>query len=96
VARDPSKSAAPTKIAWLGCGDDPTLGLFTPRGLVQRTPESTLSKDAVRSEPLDALAQANAIILRSSCDYLGKAVADIPRQFKQMRRAGAVTIWVRQ
>ena len=95
-ARDPSKSAMPTKIAWLGCGNDPALALFTPRGLVQRTPESDLDIEAVRSAPLDALAKANAIILRSSCDYLGNAVAEIPREFRQMRRAGPVTIWVRQ
>jgi hypothetical protein len=96
VARDPAKSAAPTKIAWLGCGGDPALALYTPRGLVERTPESRLDKEAVRTASLDALAKANAIILRSGCDYLGQANAEIPRQFRQMRKAGPVTVWVRQ
>jgi hypothetical protein len=96
AARDQANSAMPTKIAWLGCGGDPELALYTPRGLVQRTPESRLDREAVRTTPLAALAGANAIILRSGCDYLGQAIAEIPRQFKQMRKAGVATIWVRQ
>ena len=34
--RDSSHVADPTRIAWLGCGNDPPLGMFTPRGLVER------------------------------------------------------------
>ncbi len=85
--RDSAHEADPTKIAWLGCGNDPPFGMFTVRGLVQQMPESRLSEDSVRDAPLDALTAANAVILRKSCDYLARAAAEIPRQFKTLAPA---------
>jgi hypothetical protein len=93
---DRTRSATPTTIAWLGCSGDPPLGMYTPRGLVARTPATTLSEDRVRDAPLDAVAEANAVILRPSCGYLSKAVAEIPNQFVTTRKAGDVAVWVRR
>jgi hypothetical protein len=93
---DRTRSAAPTKIAWLGCDGDPALGLYTPRGLVARKAESALNQDQVRDAPLEAVAAANAVILRPSCGFLAKAVSDLPSQFVHMRKSGDVGVWVRR
>jgi len=55
-----------------------------------------LTEDSVRNAPLDVLATANAIVLRPSCNYLDKAKSEVPRQFKVMRVAGDVDVWIRQ
>jgi hypothetical protein len=89
-------SAEPTRIAWLGCGGDPPVGIYSPRGLIARTPDTGLTEDSVRNAPLDVLATANAIVLRPSCNYLDKAKSEVPRQFKVMRVAGDVDVWIRQ
>jgi hypothetical protein len=85
----------PIVIAWLGCGGDPTTALYSPRGLVAGSPTTVLSTDALRDKPLDALAGANAIVLRSSCDYASKAASEIPSEFSQAMHAGEVSLWVR-
>ena len=94
--RDAARSAEPTRIAWLGCGDDPPTALYGVRGLVRREPESPLRPEAVRDAPLAAIAAANAVILRASCDSLQKAVAEIPTQFTRISGAGRLAVWVRR
>lgn len=93
--RDRTAAAQPTRIAWLGCGDDPTTALYSPRDLVARSPSAPLAMEQVREAPLEALAGANAVVLRSGCD-LGKAPAGIPAQFKLAIRAGEVNLWIRR
>lgn len=93
--RDRKSSAAPTRIAWLGCGDDPELALYTPRGLVKREKESALSADTVRDKPLDALAAANAVILRETCGGFDKVRGELPSQWRRIDRSGGLSVWVR-
>jgi hypothetical protein len=95
-ARDAALAARPTRIAWLGCGGDPPLGIFTPSGLAARTPERKLREDAVRTAPLSEIAEANALVLRPSCGYLAGVEAQVAQQFKQMVKAGDVALWVRR
>jgi len=95
-AKDDAFSAAPTTIAWLGCGNDPPLGTYTPQGLIKGLPDKTLSEAALSESPLEALASANAIVLRSSCPNLAKAKSDIPQRFNFMRRAGDLALWIRR
>ena len=94
--RDAALAARPTRIAWLGCGGDPPLGLFTPAGLTTRTPERKLTEEAVRSAPLAEIADANTLILRPGCGTLAGVEAQIAQQFKQMIKAGDVALWVRR
>ena len=96
TARDAAKSAAPTKIAWLSCRDEPLLGLYSARGLVERRVETALSVDFVRDAPLEAVAAANVAILRGSCDFFDRANAELPSQFRRISRAGEFTVWVRR
>jgi hypothetical protein len=91
-----SSTEQPVVSAWLGCGGDPTTGLYSPRELVAGAPTRTLSVDALRESPLDALAAANAVVLRPSCDYAGKASAEISSQFSRAIQAGDVGLWVRR
>jgi hypothetical protein len=94
--RDAALAARPTRIAWLGCGGDPPLGIFTPSGLAARTPERKLSEDAVRTAPLSEIAEANALVLRPGCGYLADVEATISQQFGRMVRVGDVALWVRR
>ena len=50
----------------------------------------------MRDAPLAAVAPANAVILRESCDSLKKASADIPSQFTRISGAGGLAVWVRR
>jgi hypothetical protein len=93
--RDRQAAEQATTIAWLGCGDDPPTALYSARSLATRTPVENLSREQLRGSPLEALARANAIVLRSGCD-LGRAYAEIPGQFKLTTRAGDVNLWVRR
>ncbi len=94
--RNASIAAQPTRIAWLGCGGDPSLGIFTPSGLAARTPERKLTEDAVRSAPLSEIAEANALILRPGCSYLAGIEAQVGQQFARMVQVGDVSLWVRR
>ena len=96
IPRDATQAARPTRIAWLGCGGDPPLGIFTPSGLAERTPERKLTEDAVRSAPLSAIADADALVLRPGCSTLTGVEAQVAQQFKQMIKAGDVALWVRR
>jgi hypothetical protein len=95
---EPRNSAAaeqPTVIAWVGCGGDRPTGLYSPRGLLQGTPSKTLSSDDLRNTPLSALAEANAVVLRPSCDDARKVASEIPSQFKHTNQANDLGLWVR-
>ena len=96
IPRDATQAARPTRIAWLGCGGDPPLGIFTPSGLAERTPERKLTEDAVRSAPLSEIADADALVLRPGCSTLTGVEAQVAQQFKQMIKAGDVALWVRR
>jgi hypothetical protein len=89
-------AAQPTRIAWLGCGGDPHLGIFTPKGLAARKPEGRLSEEPVHAAPLGELTAANALVLRPSCGYLSGVESEISKQFKLMIKGGDVSLWVRQ
>jgi len=62
--RTPSSPRRRTRIAWLGCGGDPPLGIFTPPGLAERKPERNLGEERVHAAALDELREANALVLR--------------------------------
>jgi hypothetical protein len=93
--RDKVSSASPTKIAWLGCGDDPALALYTPRGLIKREPDSPIGADALRDNPHEAMAAANAVILRGSCGGYDKAREELSSHFKRIDRSDGLDVWVR-
>jgi hypothetical protein len=95
-AKDGTLAAQPTRIAWLGCGGDPPLGIFTQQELAERRTDHRLSEERVHEAPLEALSAANALVLRPSCGYLGGVESEISKQFKPMQRAGDVAIWVRR
>ncbi len=89
-------SAQPTRIAWLGCGGDPPLGIYTQHGLVERTPERKLAEERVHQGVLREVESANALVVRPSCGYMGGVESEIAKQFKRMIQAGDVALWVRQ
>jgi hypothetical protein len=93
--RDSAAAEQPTTIAWLACSDVPN-GMYSPRGLVDRSPSATFAEEDLRTKPLEALAGANAIVRRSSCDFGQDASAVIAGHFKQMSQSGDVTLWVRR
>lgn len=59
--------SSPTRIAWLGCADDPPSGLYTAAGLEKRTPLAAVASAGPSTPPEAALAKANAVIVRSGC-----------------------------
>jgi hypothetical protein len=96
ASRAPDRSREPTKIAWLTCREEPPMGLYTPRGLVEKQMDAPLAEDQIRTAPLDAFKPANVVILRFGCEVLGKAASDVSIEFKRIDRAGEFTVWVRK
>ena len=96
TAKNSALAAQPTRIAWLGCGGDPPLGIFTPKGLAARKPVGRLSEKPVHAATLGELTAATALVLRPSCGYLDGAEPEISKQFKLMIKGGDVSLWVRQ
>ncbi len=84
------------RIAWLGCGGDPPLGIYRPAGLVKRDPEKTLTESQVENDTQAALRGVDALVLRPSCDYASKAKPAIERQFDLHATAGDVGLWTRR
>ena len=89
---------AATRIAWLGCGGDPPMGIYAPRGLAEKSrhPETGLARVAIEREPLAALADANALVLRPSCHGLGGVQSAISPEWAPATSAGDVHVWVRK
>jgi hypothetical protein len=96
TAKNSALAAQPTRIAWLGCGGDPPLGIFAPKGLAERKPEQNLTEERVHEAALNELSAVNALVLRPSCGYLGGVEPEISKQFKRMINAGDISLWVRQ
>jgi hypothetical protein len=94
--RHPAMAEQSTRVAWLGCGGDPKLGIYNLPGLLKRVPERKLEEDNVHKSALNELSAANAIVLRPSCGYLDGVESEIAKQFTKMIKAGDVSLWIRR
>ncbi|HEY0706358.1 MAG TPA: hypothetical protein VGG33_06155 [Polyangia bacterium] len=93
----PPSAEAPTRIAWLGCGGDPSLGVYSPLALAKgRPPEIGIDADTLATRPGDALQLANAAIVRSSCGGRESVHSELSRNFETGISAGGVTLWIRR
>lgn len=92
---DARATSAPTRIAWLGCGGDPPTGIYATRELAPRNPSIALSEQSLRDGPLQALAWANALVLRPSCDAVSAIMGSLRTEFEARIDAGDVSVWVR-
>jgi hypothetical protein len=95
-ARDPVLAEQSTRLAWLGCGGDPKLAIYSAPGLAKREPDRTLEEGQVHNAPLDALTTVNAFVIRPSCDYLEGVEDQLANQFKRAVKAGDVALWIRK
>jgi hypothetical protein len=99
--KDMTLANAPTRIAWLGCGGDPVMGVYTPGELAHRSAPREVSQGwrlaegFLRQDPLKALTQANALIVRASCDAVAKTLDTLRTEFETPIDAGDVSVWVR-
>jgi hypothetical protein len=92
----PEAAAAPTRLAWLGCGGDPAAGLYTPQGLGDGRPERRFAPEALAGDPRGTLAEVNAIVLRDSCGGQGPLQSEIYARFERVVSAGGVALWIRR
>jgi hypothetical protein len=95
-SRKPALAGQPTTIAWLGCGGDPPLGLYTPPALCKREPVYKLNEARVHDAALEELITANAVVIRPSCEHLEGVEEEMAKQFKKMIKAGDVSLWIRR
>jgi hypothetical protein len=94
--QDLPETTPPLRIAWLGCGGDPPLGVYKPAGLAKRVPDKTLTEGQVENDTQAALLGVDALVLRPSCGYASKAKPAIERQFELHATAGDVGLWTRK
>jgi hypothetical protein len=95
--KHPELAAEPTRVLWVGCGGDPSAGVYAPRTLTDGRPKPLLALAAPLAPwaVAQALGQSNAVIFRSRCpvgvDVRGLMTVD----FKPMTQAGDLEIWIR-
>lgn len=94
--RNQEAAAAPTRVAWVGCMGDPPLAIYTPRELARRLPGLTLDEQRLRAAPLEALAGANAVIVRSGCEVAVRVLTVLGTEFRAAVPAADVTVWIRE
>jgi len=85
----------PTRIAWLACGSERALGVYTAHGLAAGTPMRPLASADLASDASTALAGVNAVWFRSNCSEASSAQAVLSRQFKEVLRSADATLLVR-
>jgi len=93
---NPESASRPTTIAWLGCEDDPKLGLYSPSGLTNRSPSRAFTDAKLRENPGETLRDANVLVVRQSCPYWADVSEAVARNFKSAIKAGDVAVWVRR
>ena len=85
----------PTRIAWLGCGTERALGVYTPEGFAGGELDHPLTSAELSSDASAALAGVNAVWLRSGCSDAASAEAVLSKHFKEVLRSGDVTLVIR-
>lgn len=86
----------PTRIAWLACGTERKLGIYTPKGLAFDSVEAALSTADLARDPSAALAKVNAVWSRASCDAARSAGAVLSDEFKEVLRSDDAVLAVRK
>jgi len=91
---DAARAAAPTIVAWLGCGATMPTGLYSLQGLLARKPTLNLTRSATPARA-NALKEANAAVARRRCAEA--SLLDLADgQFVHTDHAGDLELWVRQ
>jgi hypothetical protein len=97
LSRKSAKGArAPTRVAWLGCGGDPPLGVYKLADSLKRKPERLFSTADLASDFKGQLADVPVAILRPACGSLGAVSSQLRASYKQMFTVGDVSIWARK
>jgi len=94
--KGPAQEREPTRIAWLGCGSERALGVYTPSGLVLGTVDKPLTSADLARNASVALADVNAVWSRSSCADAGPARDVLSQQFTEVLRSGDAALAIRQ
>ncbi len=89
---DAAAAAAPTRIAWIGCGNDPPTGVYDARALAEGRGGQDIG---LAGRP--ALANANVVLRRVSCPAPAPEIADaLNIQFVQRSSDGSIVVLVRR
>jgi hypothetical protein len=85
-----------TRIAWLGCGSDPSMGVYLPKDVEKRKPDRLISTEELTADAKKQLADVPVAVFRSNCPASGSASAELHASFRQMLSVGDVSIWTRK
>ena len=91
----PESMRTHTLIAWLGCGSERSLGVYTPAGLANNTLEKPLSQQQLKRNPTAALAEINTLWFKWDCEDSRAILPIITQQFTKVMVTGGVELWVR-
>ncbi|HEY5956409.1 MAG TPA: hypothetical protein VIV60_07655, partial [Polyangiaceae bacterium] len=92
----PERATQATRVGWLVCERAPALGIYATTGFGTQPALSTPSSEALRNTPLDALAEANGLVVQPTCEKLpSDLTTTLPREFKRVANLGAIQLWIR-
>jgi hypothetical protein len=92
----PAGADTPTRVAWLGCGGDPSPGIYVPGKLSPPQPERLIQPLDLANDPSQALAGVPVAVLRSGCPSMAPAASVLGVSFTRMIGVGDVAVWVRR
>jgi hypothetical protein len=92
----PARAQTPTRLAWLGCGGDPPMGVYLPNRIGARRAERLIFLPDLEGDVHRALSDVSVVVLRPSCSAIAGAAAQLASSFKRASGAGDVSLWVRK
>lgn len=91
----PKSMQSPTMLAWLGCGSERNLGVYTPAGFANGTVEKALTREDLQRDPTAALAEVNTLWFKWDCEDSRAILSIISQQFTKVMVTGEHELWVR-
>ena len=82
-----------TRIAWIGCGGDPPLGIYSPQGLAENRPSTILAEDVLSANPASALQAAHIVLFRAACPGREAVARELAGRFVKSVDSGDVALF---
>lgn len=95
LPRDSRLAHQPTRIAWFDCSVRSSIGIYTPRGLLDQVVLKTLPLSAVQPSESNELAETTAMVRHGACKLPAELESALSGHFDERFEVGSTSIWLR-
>lgn len=93
--RDSTLAHQATRIAWFDCSVRTSIGIYTPRGLVEQVALKILPLSAVQPSEANELDATTAVVRHGACKLPAELESALTGHFDKRFEAGSASIWLR-